>query len=66
VQGSAFVDTSLDEERITSGLPMIQDLTERPCAEAAPGEKSLIIAEYKKALTLYLGSVLSRDKRLPK
>jgi hypothetical protein len=45
---------------------MIQDLTERPCAEATPGEKSLIIAEYKKALTLYLGSVLSRNKRPPK
>jgi hypothetical protein len=28
-------------------------------AEAGPKEKLLIIAEYKKALTLYLGSVLS-------
>ena len=30
-------------------------------AEAGPREKPLIIAEYKKALTLYLGSVLSDD-----
>ena len=35
-------------------------------AEAGPGEKPLIIAEYKKALTLYLGSVLSKDERSPK
>jgi AcrR family transcriptional regulator len=34
--------------------------------EAGPGEKPLIIAEYKKALTLYLGSVLSKDERPPK
>jgi hypothetical protein len=26
VQGSAFVDTKLDEERITSGLPVIREL----------------------------------------
>jgi hypothetical protein len=32
-------------------------------AEAGPKEKLLIIAEYKKALTLYLGSVLSEDKQ---
>jgi hypothetical protein len=35
-------------------------------AEAGPREKPLIIAEYKKALTLYLGSVLSEDKRSSK
>jgi AcrR family transcriptional regulator len=35
-------------------------------AEAGPREKPLIIAEYKKALTLYLGSVLSEDERSPK
>jgi AcrR family transcriptional regulator len=46
-------------------LQMVKGMTTL-YAEAAPGEKSLIIAEYKKALTLYLGSVLSRDKRLPK
>ena len=32
-------------------------------AEAGPREKPLIVAEYKKALTLYLGSVLSEDGR---
>jgi AcrR family transcriptional regulator len=35
-------------------------------AEAGPGEKLLIITEYKKALTLYLGSVFSKDERSPK
>jgi hypothetical protein len=35
-------------------------------AEAGPGKKPLIITEYKKALTLYLGSVLSEDERPPK
>ena len=35
-------------------------------AEAGPGEKPLIVAECKKALTLYLGSVLSEDERPPK
>ncbi len=35
-------------------------------AEAGPKEKPLIIAEYKKALTLYLGSVLSDDERSSK
>jgi AcrR family transcriptional regulator len=35
-------------------------------AEASPKEKPLIIAEYKKALTLYLGSVLSEDGRSSK
>jgi hypothetical protein len=34
--------------------------------EAGPREKPLIIAEYKKALTLYLGSVLSEDERSSK
>jgi hypothetical protein len=46
-------------------LQMVKGMTTL-YAEAAPGEKSLIIAESKKALTLYLGSVLSRDKRPPK
>ena len=32
-------------------------------AEAGPREKPLIVAEYKKALTLHLGSVLSEDVR---
>jgi AcrR family transcriptional regulator len=32
-------------------------------AEAGPKEKPLIVAEYKKVLTLYLGSVLSEDER---
>jgi AcrR family transcriptional regulator len=32
-------------------------------AEAGPREKPLIVAEYKRALTLYLRSVLSEDER---
>jgi hypothetical protein len=35
-------------------------------AEAGPRKKPLIIAEYKKALTLYLGSALSEDERSSK
>jgi hypothetical protein len=35
-------------------------------AEAGPREKPLIIAEYKKALTPYLGSVLSDGERSSK
>jgi hypothetical protein len=35
-------------------------------AEAGPREKPLIIAEYKKALTLYLGSVRPRTSGLQK
>jgi hypothetical protein len=35
-------------------------------AEEGPREKSLIIAEYKKILALYLGSVLSEDERSSK
>jgi AcrR family transcriptional regulator len=35
-------------------------------AEAGPREKPLIVAEYKRALTLYLGSVLSEDERSSK
>src|SRR5580692_9442416 len=46
-------------------LQMIKGMTTL-YAEAGPGEKPLIIAEYKKALTLYLGSVLSKDKRASK
>jgi AcrR family transcriptional regulator len=43
-------------------LQMVKGMTTL-YAEAAPREKPLIVAEYKKALTLYLGSVLSQDKR---
>ena len=46
-------------------LQMVKGMTTL-YAEAGPGEKPLIIAEYKKALTLYLGSVLSKDERSPK
>ena len=35
-------------------------------AEAGLREKPLIVEEYKKALTLYLGSVLSDDERSPR
>ena len=43
-------------------LQMVKGMTTL-YAEAGPREKPLIIAEYKKALTLYLGSVLSEDER---
>ena len=46
-------------------LQMVKGMTTL-YAEAGPGEKPLIITEYKKALTLYLGSVLSEDKRSSK
>jgi AcrR family transcriptional regulator len=46
-------------------LQMVKGMTTL-YAEAGPGEKPLIITEYKKALTLYLGSVLSEDERPPK
>jgi AcrR family transcriptional regulator len=46
-------------------LQMVKGMTTL-YAEAGPGEKPLIITEYKKALTLYLGSVLSEDERSPK
>ena len=46
-------------------LQMVKGMTTL-YAEAGPREKPLIIAEYKKALTLYLGSVLSEDKRSSK
>ena len=46
-------------------LQMVKGMTTL-YAEAGPGEKPLIITEYKKALTLYLGSVLSENKRSSK
>jgi len=46
-------------------LQMVKGMTTL-YAEAGPKEKLLIIAEYKKALTLYLGSVLSEDERSTK
>ena len=46
-------------------LQMVKGMTTL-YAEAGPREKPLIIAEYKKALTLYLGSVFSEDKRSSK
>ena len=46
-------------------LQMVKGMTTL-YAEAGPREKPLIIAEYKKALTLYLGSVLSEDERSTK
>ena len=62
-------DPSLTSERAVLAanitLQMIKGMTTL-YAEAGPGEKPLIIAEYKKALTLYLGSVLPEDKRSSK
>jgi AcrR family transcriptional regulator len=46
-------------------LQMVKGMT-MLYAEAGPRGKPLIIAEYKKALTLYLGSVLSVDERSSK
>ena len=46
-------------------LQMVKGMTTL-YAEAGPRDKPLIITEYKKALTLYLGSVLSEDERPPK
>jgi hypothetical protein len=46
-------------------LQMVKGMTTL-YAEAGPGEKPLIITDGKKALTLYLGSVLSEDERPPK
>jgi hypothetical protein len=46
-------------------LQMVKGMTTL-YAEAGPREMPLIIAEYKKALTLYLGSVLSEDRRSSK
>jgi AcrR family transcriptional regulator len=43
-------------------LQMVKGMTAL-YAEGRPNERPLILAEYKKALTLYLGSVLSEDKR---
>src|SRR5258705_996894 len=46
-------------------LQMVKGMTTL-YAEAGPGEKPLIITVYKKALTLYLGSVFSKDGGLQK
>jgi hypothetical protein len=46
-------------------LQMVKGMTTL-YAEAAPREKPRIVAEYKKALTLYFGSVLSEDQRSSK
>jgi AcrR family transcriptional regulator len=43
-------------------LQMVKGMTTL-YAEAGPREKPLIVAEYKKALALYLGRVLSEDER---
>jgi AcrR family transcriptional regulator len=62
-------DPSLTDEKamLTANitLQMVKGMTTL-YAEAGPGEKPLIITEYKKALTLYLGSVLSEGERPPK
>ena len=62
-------DPSLTNEKAllaaNIALQMVKGMTTL-YAEAGPGEKPLIIAEYKRALTLYLGSVLSEDKRSSK
>jgi AcrR family transcriptional regulator len=62
-------DSSLTSEKAmlaaNISLQMVKAMTTL-YAEAGPSEKPLIIAEYKKALTLYLGSVLSEDERHPK
>jgi AcrR family transcriptional regulator len=62
-------DPSLTSEKAVLAanitLQMVKSMTTL-YAEAGPREKPLIIAEYKKALTLYLGSVLSKDKRASK
>jgi AcrR family transcriptional regulator len=62
-------DTSLTGEKAMLAanitLQMAKGMTTL-YAEAGPKEKPLIIAEYKKVLTLYLGSVLSKDERSSK
>jgi AcrR family transcriptional regulator len=58
-------DSSLSGERalLTANiaLQMIKGMTTL-YVEAGSREKPLVVAEYKKALTLYLGSVLSKDE----
>ena len=62
-------DPSLTSEKAVLAanitLQMVKGMTTL-YAEAGPREKPLIIAEYKKALTMYLESVLSEDKRSSK
>jgi AcrR family transcriptional regulator len=62
-------DPSLSSERAVLAanisLQMVKGMTTL-YAEAGPKERHLILAEYKKALTLYLGSVLSEDERSSK
>jgi AcrR family transcriptional regulator len=62
-------DPSLTSEKAmlaaNISLQMVKGMTTL-YAEGRPNERPLILAEYKKALTLYLGSVLSEDKRSSK
>ncbi|WP_242618355.1 hypothetical protein [Edaphobacter modestus] len=62
-------DPSLTSEKAmlaaNISLQMVKGMTTL-YAEAGPKEKLLIIAEYKKALTLYLGSVCPRTSGLQK
>jgi AcrR family transcriptional regulator len=62
-------DPSLTKEKAMLAanitLQMVKGMTTL-YAEASPGDKPLIITEYKKALTLYLGSVLSKGERSSK
>ena len=62
-------DPSLTSEKAmlaaNISLQMVKGMTTL-YAEAGPKERHLILAEYKKALTLYLGSVLSEDERSSK
>jgi AcrR family transcriptional regulator len=62
-------DPSLTSEKAmlaaNISLQMVKGITTL-YTEAGPKERHLILAEYKKALTLYLGSVLSEDERSSK
>jgi AcrR family transcriptional regulator len=62
-------DPSLTSEKAmlaaNISLQMVKGMTTL-YAEAGPKERHLILAEYKKALTLYLGSVLSEDEQSSK
>jgi AcrR family transcriptional regulator len=62
-------DPSLNSEKAMLAanitLQMVKGMTTL-YLEAGPKEKPLVVAEYKKALTLYLGSVLSEDERSSK
>jgi AcrR family transcriptional regulator len=62
-------DPSLTSEKAmlaaNISLQMVKGMTTL-YAEAGPKERPLVLAEYKKALTLYLGSVLSEDNQSSK